>query len=79
MIQKYVVTITGKEGIDKDWIDEFVNEDMSEIPQEIESISFVNISEVKDCNLCKKELDTIDPLSKNCGGDCQECMDELEN
>lgn len=26
------------------------------------------------CNICNKELNTDDPLSEDCGGDCLECM-----
>ena len=30
------------------------------------------------CNLCKREMNTSDPLSNDCGGDCWGCISEIE-
>lgn len=29
---------------------------------------------IERCNLCNQELNTGNPLSVNCGGDCRLCM-----
>ena len=32
----------------------------------------------KYCGICNRELDTDDPLSNDCGGDCWGCISQIE-
>ena len=33
---------------------------------------------ITNCLICGRPLDTPDPLSSDCGGDCWGCMSEIE-
>lgn len=33
---------------------------------------------VESCWICNRPLNTEDPMSKDCGGDCLSCIQELE-
>lgn len=37
-----------------------------------------NLIKNNSCGICKKLLNTKDPLSRDCGGDCLECMNREE-